>query len=111
MHIHGGQMNPSTSLSGAHGSAASALAARRAEETRKKLFSRASELDAATSSEGGWMVTAWAGGNSAADQKSNQGSNQDSSQHRFSSSDQPKPSAEVEELPHTASARPVSFWA
>jgi hypothetical protein len=106
MHIHGGQMNPNTSLNGTHGSA-SAQAARHAEETRKKLFARASELDAATSSEGAWMVTAWAGGNSAA----NQESDRDSSQHRFSSSDQPKPSAEIEELPHTASARPVSFWA
>jgi hypothetical protein len=109
MHIHGGHMNPNASLTGAH-SSASALAARRAEETRKKLFATASELDAGSSSESAWMVTAWAGGNSAA----NQGSSQDSSPNRPSISgisDQTKTVAEADDLPHTALARPVSYWA
>jgi hypothetical protein len=102
-------MNSNASLTGAHGSA-SALAARRAEETRKKLFATASELDAGSGSEGAWMVTAWAGGNSAA----NQGSSQDSNPNRPGTqaiSDQTKTVAEADELPRTASSRPVSFWA
>jgi hypothetical protein len=106
MHIHGGHMNPNASLNGAHGSAAT-LAARRAEETRKKLFGTASEIDAASSSEGAWMVTAWAGGNSAA----GQGSSQDSSPNRPDNSDQSKSSAAADEPPRAASVRPVSFWA
>jgi hypothetical protein len=110
MHIHGGHMNPNASLNGAHGSAAT-LAARRAEETRKKLFGTASEIDAASSSEGGWMVTAWAGGDSAAGQGAGQASNLASSPNRPGNSDQSRSSAAADELPRTASARPVSFWA
>ena len=62
MHIHSGQMN--SSLAGTH-AASSALATRRAEETRKKLLATSSELDAMASTEGAWMVTAWAGGRGA----------------------------------------------
>jgi len=103
MHIHGGHMNPSPSLNGAHGTAA----ARRAEETRKKLFAKSSELDAASGSDGGWMVTGWAGGISGA----NQSSGQDSGADHRSNSGQSSASMQGEELPPTAPTRPVSFWA
>ena len=101
MHIHGGHMNPNASLGGAH-AASSALAARRAEETRKKLFATSSELDAAANTEGSWMVTAWSGGNAA-------------STPDRSSQDQSEPSKaelqEIEGVPRTAATGPVSFWA
>ena len=60
MHIHGGHMNPNVSTGGAQ----AALAARRAEETRKKLFASSAEIDALSTGEGAWMVNAWAGGGS-----------------------------------------------
>jgi hypothetical protein len=107
MHIHGGHMNPNASLTGAHGSA-SALAARRAEETRKKLFATASELDAGSNAEGAWMVTAWAGGNSAANQRSGQDSNRPDAR---GISDQSRTVTEADDLPLTTSSRPVSYWA
>jgi hypothetical protein len=105
MHIHGGHLNPNSSLAGTH-AASSALAARRAEETRKKLFAASSELDATSSTEGAWMVTAWAGGNGAStpDRSSQGGADSPNS-------DSSKSERELEELPRTAAAGPVSYWA
>ena len=40
---------------------ASAVAAKRAEETRKKLFAASEELDAASTAESAWMIGAWSG--------------------------------------------------
>src|ERR1700722_11328237 len=53
-------MNPSVSTGGAQ----AALAARRAEETRRKLFASSAEIDAVSNSESAWMISAWAGGGS-----------------------------------------------
>jgi len=104
MHIHGGHMNPNSSLSGAH-AASSALAARRAEETRKKLFATSSELDATATSEGAWMVTAWAGGNAASTpDRSSPGQSE-------SSKSESEAQSEVEGVPRTAATGPVSYWA
>jgi hypothetical protein len=114
MHIHGGNMNPNLSLGGAHASS-SAQAARRAEETRKKLFAASSELDATSSTESAWMISAWAGGDSPANHGSSHDSGQDHPDSHLVSfpakSDQFRASAEVEQVSRTASARPVSFWA
>jgi hypothetical protein len=99
MHIHGGQMNPNSSLSGAH-AASSALAARRAEEIRKKLFAASSEPDAMASSEGAWMVTAWAGGNAAS-----------TPDRSFQNQSEPEAEPEVEALPRIAATGPISYWA
>jgi hypothetical protein len=104
MHIHGGQMNPNSTLSGAH-AASSALAARRAEETRKKLFSASSELDAAVSSESAWMVTAWAGGN-AASTPDRSSQNQSGASNSESNAE-----SEVEAVPRTPATGPISYWA
>ena len=104
MHIHGGQMNPNSSLRGAH-AASSALAARRAEETRKKLFASSSEPDAMASTEGAWMVTAWAGGNAA--------STPDRSPQSQSgaSNSESNAESEVEAVSRTPATGPVSYWA
>ena len=104
MHIHGGHMNPNSSLSGAH-AASSALAARRAEETRKKLFAASSELDATSSTESAWMVTAWAGGNAASTP------DRSTQSQSGASNSESKAESEVEAVPRTAATRPVSYWA
>lgn len=104
MHIHGGHMNPNASLGGAH-AASSALAARRAEETRKKLFAASSEPDVTSSTESAWMVTAWAGGNAA--------STPDRSPLSQSGAPNSESNAEseVEAVPRTPATSPVSYWA
>jgi len=64
MHIHVGQMNAVQSAHGAHSS--TALAARRAEETRKKLFTSAMEPELTATADSPWVISqagAWAGGN------------------------------------------------
>ena len=105
MHIHGGHMNPNSSLSGAH-AASSALAARRAEETRKKLFAASSELDATSSTESAWMVTAWAGGNAASTpNRSSQGGQSESS------NSESEAQSKSEGVSRTAATGPVSYWA
>jgi hypothetical protein len=58
MHIHGGNLNPNTQLQGSHRAQAT-LAARRAEDTRKRLSGSALELDALDSTESAWMISAW----------------------------------------------------
>lgn len=103
MHIHGGHLNTNSSLSGAH-AASSALTARRAEETRKKLFAVSSEPDAMASSEDAWMVTAWAGGNAASTPDR-------SSPGQFSGQSEPEREPEVEALPRIAATGPISYWA
>ena len=63
MHIHSNNLHPGRSLNGAEAT----LAARRAEQTRKKLLASASFLDPASgldqgsTPEGALMVGAWAG--------------------------------------------------
>ena len=109
MHIHGGHTNPNSSLSGAH-AASSALAARRAEETRKKLFAASSELDATASSESAWMVTAWAGGNAASTPDRSSPGLSESSKPGASKSE-PEAEPEVETLPRIAATGPISYWA
>jgi len=117
MHIHGGHLNPNSSLGGAN-AASSALAARRAEEIRKKLFATSSELDAASSTEGAWMVTAWAGGNAASTpDRSSHGQSESESLNSRPSNSSPSNSrlseseSELEEFPRAAAAGPVSYWA
>lgn len=44
-----------------HSTSAVGWAAKRADETRKKLFSAAEELDAAATAESAWMIGAWGG--------------------------------------------------
>jgi len=100
-----------SSLGGTH-AASSAMATRRAEETRKKLLATSSELDATASTEGAWMVTAWAGGNGAStpDRSSQNRSNQDQSskgQSEVSTSE----AREGEEIQRTPPAATVSYWA
>lgn len=104
MHIHSGYMN--SSLGGTH-AASSALAARRAEETRKKLLATSSELDATASTEGAWMVTAWAGGNGAStpDRSSQNQSSQGQSEASTSEA------REGEEIQRTPPAAAISYWA
>jgi hypothetical protein len=54
-------MNPHA----AHSSvSASVLAARRADETRRKLAAASAELDAVPTSESAWMIDAWSGSRS-----------------------------------------------
>jgi len=61
MHIAAAHMNPHA----AHSSvSASILAARRADETRRKLAAASAELDAVPTSEGAWMIDAWSGSRS-----------------------------------------------
>ena len=71
MHIHAGHMNLNPSTGGAH----AALAARRAEETRKKLFASSAEIDALSSSEGAWMADAWTGRGSGGNDSGGNGPN------------------------------------
>ena len=104
MHIHGGQMNPNASLGGTH-AASSALAVRRAEETRKKLLATSSELDATASTEAAWMVTAWAGGNAASTPDRSGQSAQNSSETAEPDTD------EMVRIQRAPAAGPVSFWA
>jgi hypothetical protein len=137
VHIHGGHMNPNVSTGGAQ----AALAARRAEETRKKLFASSAEIDALSTGEGAWMVNAWAGGGSGGDgsghnsrdssghgqgygqalepQALNQASSQAASQGASLLSSQALPivsssaasPAYGDEVQRTPPTGPVSFWA
>jgi hypothetical protein len=103
MHIHGGQLNSHVAAGAAHASEA-ALAARRAEATRKKLLASASELDALNSSDSSWMIQAWAGGNTPANQ------NAHGSQGQAENSPAPDSSPELPPVSRTAPSGPVSFW-
>lgn len=96
MHIAAAHMNPHA----AHTSvSASILAARRADETRRKLAAASAELDAVPTSEGAWMIDAWSGSRSgggsgggseghAPDQHPHQQLDQGTAQASASSSDQ-----------------------
>jgi hypothetical protein len=92
MHIAAAHMNPHA----AHSSvSASVLAARRADETRRKLASASTELDAVPTSESAWMIDAWSGGGSGghspdrhSDQHPHQQLDQGTGQASASSSDQ-----------------------
>jgi hypothetical protein len=134
MHIHAGHLNLNASPAGPHASS-SVLAARRAEETRKRLSAASSELDAASSSESDWMITAWAGGNAASnpdqssrDQSSRNPSSSDSASlnlpaHDLRAHDLPESStlsrdlgtqesdSSIESLRSIPAAGPVSYWA
>jgi hypothetical protein len=107
MHIRGGHMNPNPSLGGAQ---ASAQAACLAEQTRKKLFAASTELDAPSTSESAWMVTAWAGGGSAPNQQDQQPSGHESSPESSQSTNQESSQASRYE-PGIRATGPVSFWA
>lgn len=61
MHIAAGHMNPHATQNSV---SASVLAARRADETRRKLAAASAELDAVPTSESAWIIDAWSGGNS-----------------------------------------------
>ena len=61
MHIAAGHMNPHATQSSV---SASVLAARRADETRRKLAAASAELDAIPTAESAWIIDAWSGGNS-----------------------------------------------
>jgi len=122
-------MNPGVSTGGAQ----AALAARRAEETRKKLFASSAEIDALSTTEGSWMVNAWAGGGSGGNgsgdgsgyspghdraldpqvssQAASQGANQLSNPALPIVSSSPASSAYGGEAPRTPRTGPVSFWA
>ncbi|WP_263358234.1 hypothetical protein [Acidicapsa ligni] len=100
MHIHSGQISPSQTNS-AHASTA-ATAARQSEATRKKLFASASELDATASTETSWMVTAWAGKDSSANQ-GYYGSNESGDQDQATETQRTSSAAPV--------SGPLSFWA
>jgi hypothetical protein len=120
MHIHGGHMNPSLNGSGARVSE-SALAARRAEETRKKLFSSASELEATSSTESAWMVGAWsgsgsgsgsgAGANTGSGSKTDPGSPRGAATPLPSEAEEQQTWEEIQQLTRTPRSGPVSFWA
>ena len=64
MHIGGAHLHSQTGQPSAHAMSASAAASRHAEETRKKLFASAEELDAAATAESAWMIGAWSGSGS-----------------------------------------------
>lgn len=120
MHIHAGNMNPHPSLAGAQ---QSTLVARRADETRKKLFAASAELDAVSTSESAWMITAWAGGSQSGEgagggsdgkqASDREASGQSSSPYsgQQGNASQHTSSAKAEEAPHMPGAGPVSFWA
>lgn len=52
-HLHGHTGYPSATTAG--------VAAKRSEDTRRKLFSAADELDLAVTDENAWMIGAWSG--------------------------------------------------
>ncbi|HTJ29953.1 MAG TPA: hypothetical protein VL346_05615 [Acidobacteriaceae bacterium] len=53
-HLHSHMNQPSVSTA--------SIASKHAQETRKKLFAAAEELDAAATAESAWMIGAWSGG-------------------------------------------------
>jgi hypothetical protein len=81
-------MNPHA----AHSSvSASVLAARRADETRRKLAAASAELDAVPTSESAWMIDAWSGsrsGSGSGGQHPHQQLDPETGQASASSSDQ-----------------------
>ena len=82
MHIGGAHLHGHAGQPMAGAMSASAVAAKRAEETRKKLFASSEELDATATAESAWMIGAWSGSGSGSG--SGNGGNGD----RHSGSDQ-----------------------
>jgi len=100
MHIHGATLNPvpqSAQIS------QSELAARQASETRKKLFSNASELDAGSSVTDPWAISMVG---SFAD--SSQGNRSLAGSSTEAPSEGQNPQEEVRKSPAVG---PVSYWA
>jgi len=102
MHIHGGHLNPNSSMSTTQASEL-ALAAARAEQTRKKLLNISSELLEAEAGEGAWMVGAWA--------KDGSGSGQKHSPRGNRNNDSSEPARKGNTDDPAIERRPVSFWA
>jgi len=100
MHIHSGHLNPNSSMSATQASEL-AMAAARAEQTRKKLLNISSELLEAEAGEGAWMVGAWA----------KDGSGQKHSQRGNRNADSSEPTRKSNSEEPTPERRPVSFWA
>jgi hypothetical protein len=103
MHIHGAPPNLGLSLHSS-GLSNAELSAQQAAATRKKLLASASGLEATSSPESAWMITAWGGGNSQGGQgKSYNDSPRSSEPGNGKENYQPAAPA--------SAAAPVSFWA
>ncbi len=100
LHSHVGQPSASTA----------SLAASHAEQTRKKLFAAADDLEFASTAEGAWMIGAWSGqngsrhGHSSRESDSN-GSNSEEPASRASASGAPVPTDLVLEQSAIAAAQ------
>jgi len=103
MHIHGAQQNLSHSLQSARETSAD-FAAQLAASNRKKLLNAASSIDATTSPESAWMITAWDGNKSPA---SRGGSQQDAPEN----GEPLKRAQSIQPIARPAASAPVSFWA
>jgi hypothetical protein len=105
MHIHGAQQNLSHSLQSARESSAD-FAAQQAASTRKKLLSAAATIDAGSSAESAWMITAW-DGNGSKSPASRGGSQPDAAEH----AEPFNPAQPVQTTTPPAASTRVSFWA